>query len=93
MTLDFATMLAALALCLAAASPPVTDALQKCRVLSRLREAAVRLIERRFLVPRRAPSAACVCTAHISAHYLSHAAIRRRSIYRRLCPVAYCYRT
>lgn len=49
MTLDFATMLAALALCLAAASPPVTDALQKCRVLSRLREAAVRLIERRFL--------------------------------------------
>lgn len=50
MTLDFAAMLAALALCLAAASPAVIAVLQRSRGLTRIHDAAVRLIERRFLL-------------------------------------------
>lgn len=50
MTLDVSLALAAFALCLAAASPPVTGALARLPLLSRLRAACVRLLQRRFLV-------------------------------------------
>ena len=50
MTLDVSLALAAFALCLAAASPPVTGALARLPLLSRLRGACARLLQRRFLV-------------------------------------------